>query len=176
MPTAIPLAAKSTLTDLFTSAVLPATGNWVAMTPTAAINLGASRDVIIDVSYTAGGAGGYPQLMPLVSFEPNGTGDAAPSLTADVWRFLPASDGSVSIETIDTTLISGDDFDAGAWFGVMTVAPLILRTPALAALNDDLRMAFHIKINAGKWFQCRFAEKGNTGAPGTFSAKYLTFV
>lgn len=134
----------------------------------AIVNVKTARAIHLEVFYRAGGAGGYPILLPQVSIA-----DDEPAAGDDVWTDVPVTDGIVTTTVLGGTVPSGADWTQDPGKGLVDLRGLAIRPMAAAiGTSDRVRMSAVIRVDSARWFQVAVAERGNTGAPGYLRLRY----
>lgn len=133
------------------SRTLEAAGAWyTSATPTAL--RGSWREppnpgsIVVLVTYTAGGAGGYPKIRPVWTYALEGT----PATTVNAYD--TTNDGTITVSAPNATV---DNYLSIAALKSLTGGSALTVSVVLTVLGNPT----HLKIDA--------AEVGNTGAPGT---------
>lgn len=121
--------------------------------------------VCLQLAYDAAAIGGYPVLIPLVSFAQD-----APAAGDDAWFAMPASDGMPTPTSLSGALPAGADYTLAPSVGLVDVKPLAVRPMAAAsATTNEIRQSIALDLSSvpgARWLQFAIAEVGVTATPG----------
>jgi hypothetical protein len=154
--------------SLIASAALLAAGAWSRSA--AVLDVRGARRITLLIDYIAnavGGVGGFPEIVPLVSFEGQPPGAADP-----VWFGMGVWNGTVTEGTLSGTLPAGTDFTPAPNFAVTKHEPLIVSLDPADNVSDRVQMAVTIDVTSARWFQILAHEKGAPAASGTLAVTY----
>jgi hypothetical protein len=152
---------------LIASATLAASGAWVRSTPVLDVRGARRLTLLIDYIAATGGVGGYPEVIPLVSFE-----GQPPANDAAVWFGMGVWNGTVTESTISGTLPTGTDFTTAPNWSVAKHEPLIVSLDPADNVADRIQVAITLDITSARWFQIIAHERGAPAAPGTLAVSY----
>lgn len=157
------LAATAIYSTSGAEKTLPASGAWEY---TSALSVADRETICLHVAYDPAATGGYPVIIPFVSYA-----DAEPAAGADSWFALPASDGLPASTTYTGAVPSGADYTFAPGFGQVDVRALAVRPmAAAAAASNEVRQTIAIDLRrsavGARWIQFAIAEVGATGSPG----------
>lgn len=141
---------------------LPASG---AFEYSEILNVGAKELVGLQVAYDAAAIGGYPVIIPLVSYASD-----QPATTADEWFAMPASDGVPAATSLSGALPAGADYTLAPSVGLVDVRPLAVKPLAAAtATTNEVRQSIALDLSSvpgARWLLLAIAEVGVTATPG----------
>lgn len=127
-----------------------------------------ARQIHVEIFYRAGGAGGYPILLPLVSIE-----DEEPASADDAWTFAPVTDGAVSTTILTGAVPTNADWTQDPGRGLIQTRGAAVQPCAACVDTDDrVRESMIVRVDTARWFQIAVAEKGNTASPGSLRLRY----
>lgn len=158
----VPRAGQGQQVALVASAALAASG---ATASSSIVSVADARKITLFVKYTGGAAGGYPHILPLVS-----GALTSPATTDDSWYALGSWDGSITASTQLAALPTNVDISREG-FGLVLMQETLLRTAATVG-TDAQRIAITLDVTPFRWLFLVYAEKGNTGTPGTLAIDY----
>lgn len=129
------------------------------------LSIAGRKLVALQVAYDPAAVGGYPVLLPLVSYA-----EDAPDAGADSWYALPASDGLPTATTLTGALPAGADYTLAPSVGLVDVRPLVVRpTAAATGAGNEVRQSVALDLSSvpgARWLQLAVAEVGVTASPG----------
>ena len=119
----------------------------------------------LQLAYDAAAIGGYPVIIPLVSYA-----EDAPAVGDDAWFALPASDGMPTPTSLSGALPAGADYTLAPSVGLVDVRPLAVRpSAAAAAATNEIRQSIALDLTSvpgARWLMVAIAEVGVTATPG----------
>lgn len=126
----------------------------------------AGRDLVcLQLAYDAAAIGGYPVILPLVSYAEN-----QPAAGDDVWFALPATDGVPAATSLSGALPAGADYTLAPSVGLVDVRPLAVKPLAAAtATTNEVRQSIALDLSSvpgARWLMFAIAEVGVTATPG----------
>mgnify|MGYP000673887531 CR=1 FL=1 len=121
--------------------------------------------VCLQLAYDAAAIGGYPVILPLVSYAEN-----QPSPTDDAWFAMPATDGVPAATSLSGALPAGADYTLAPSVGLVDVRPLAVKPLAAAtATSNEVRQSIALDLSSvpgARWLMFAIAEVGVTATPG----------
>lgn len=121
--------------------------------------------VCLQLAYDAAAIGGYPVILPLVSYA-----EDAPAATDDAWFAMPASDGVPAATSLSGALPAGADYTLAPSVGLVDVRPLAVKPLAAAtATTNEVRQSIALDLSSvpgARWLLLAIAEVGVTATPG----------
>lgn len=165
-----PNATPGSATNLWTTAgaekILAASGAYTH--GDVVVDVRKARSLHIEVFYRAGGAGGYPILLPQVSIA-----DAQPAAGDDVWTNIPVTDGTVTTTVLGGAVPTGADWTQDPGRGLVAVRGAAIQPCAPAVgTSDRIRESILLRVDSARWFQIAVAERGAVGTPGYLRLRY----
>lgn len=119
----------------------------------------------LQLAYDAAAIGGYPVIIPLVSYA-----EDAPAVGDDAWFAMPASDGMPTPTSLSGALPAGADYTLAPGVGLVDVRPLAVRPLAAAtATTNEVRQSIALDLSSvpgARWLMVAIAEVGVTATPG----------
>lgn len=121
--------------------------------------------VCLQLAYDAAAIGGYPVIIPLVSYA-----EDAPAATDDAWFAMPATDGVPAATSLSGALPAGADYTLAPSVGLVDVRPLAAKPLAAATgTGNEVRQSIALDLSSvpgARWLLLAIAEVGVTATPG----------
>ncbi len=165
-----PVAFAAPAQNLLDSVALPSSNDWKRTGDDSGdagiICVEFARRVGLYLKYNAAAAGGFAEVIPLLSAAAD-----RPAADDDSWYVPFVPDGTMTDVTLAGTLPTGTDFTAAPSFAKLGGRLLVIATKVAANAADKIRRDEVLDVTEARWLQFLYHE-GSAVAVGTLQADF----